>query len=589
MQKRNSIFFDHEERRREMQRISMVKAKISISPRTRKSIFIPKTNVQENMTVRKKKSKPLSRRQKFLIIIKKSLVKYSKDTNQTYCNLIMNNIFNKNSCQHGRFKEMLLSIDNHEFIYKYYNFIRSSKKIDIYGIIMNSLNKIYPSYLGMGFFIYNFMSNYLIIKQKLIDKIENQEKKNERKQIQNYSFSLNFFLEKSINNKNKQEKNSESKINNEENEEKKSEISTKEITKLIYNIITCEKNKKNKEKEKEERNNLKSQKNQFSEFSDIPILFNSPIPIRNKSQKLDFPEINKIPQSEERYSKKNLDTYIKNYQEKNLNKLSGKVIISKEDKLKINKLFYKKKKPSFDFTQLISNPELNISDKIYFPKSKTERTRKFRKTKDFILNSKEKREKNNLKNVLKEFSKNPSKLFETIEDLNNVNRRKIFHKRNLTNKPDFPLFLKPCSKKKNYLKVYIKEGYSLEVPGSPKLINNKIKRKIDIWNLKQNSRNKQINISSNYYYNKIFNSDENQTIEKTVLKYDNIDSFSTFRSNFSSVFSSLNNNKKDKGSTNSIFQKKNNKNHYRRNNSSFNFKRMKINNEYKDRYDNINL
>ena len=69
MQKRNSIFFDHEERRREMQRISMVKAKISISPRTRKSIFIPKSNVQENMTVRKKKSKPLSRRQKFLIRI----------------------------------------------------------------------------------------------------------------------------------------------------------------------------------------------------------------------------------------------------------------------------------------------------------------------------------------------------------------------------------------------------------------------------------------------------------------------------------------------------------------------------------------
>ena len=205
MQKRNSIFFDHEERRREMQRISMVKAKISISPRTRKSIFIPKSNVQENMTVRKKKSKPLSRRQKFLIIIKKSLVKYSKDTNQTYCNLIMNNIFNKNSCQHGRFKEMLLSIDNHEFIYKYYNFIRSSKKIDIYGIIMNSLNKIYPSYLGMGFFIYNFMSNYLIIKQKLIDKIENQEKKNERKQIQNYSFSLNFFLKK-INQKFQQRK-----------------------------------------------------------------------------------------------------------------------------------------------------------------------------------------------------------------------------------------------------------------------------------------------------------------------------------------------------------------------------------------------
>ena len=132
MQKRNSIFFDHEERRREMQRISMVKAKISISPRTRKSIFIPKTNVQENMTVRKKKSKPLSRRQKFLIIIKKSLVKYSKDTNQTYCNLIMNNIFNKNSCQHGRFKEMLLMIENVEFLKKSYGYYKSKDRIKLF-------------------------------------------------------------------------------------------------------------------------------------------------------------------------------------------------------------------------------------------------------------------------------------------------------------------------------------------------------------------------------------------------------------------------------------------------------------------------
>ena len=74
------------------------------------------------------------------------------------------------------------------------------------------------------------------------------------------------------------------------------------------------------------------------------------------------------------------------------------------------------------------------------------------------------------------------------------------------------------------------------------MIKNKIKKRIDFWNL---SKINSSNISSNYYYSSFFNSEENQKIQKTFIKFDNINSISSSpRSNLSNKYSLKNNKKK---------------------------------------------
>ena len=70
------------------------------------------------------------------------------------------------------------------------------------------------------------------------------------------------------------------------------------------------------------------------------------------------------------------------------------------------------------------------------------------------------------------------------------------------------------------------EGLNYEILGSPKLIQNKLKKRFDFWSL---GKKKNSNICSNYYYSSFFNSDKNQTMKKTFLKFDNIDSISSFQ------------------------------------------------------------
>ena len=42
------------------------------------------------------------------------------------------NILNKNSCQHGRFKEMLLMIENVQFLKKFYGYYKSKDRIKLF-------------------------------------------------------------------------------------------------------------------------------------------------------------------------------------------------------------------------------------------------------------------------------------------------------------------------------------------------------------------------------------------------------------------------------------------------------------------------
>ena len=81
-----------------------------------------------------------------------------------------------------------------------------------------------------------------------------------------------------------------------------------------------------------------------------------------------------------------LKSYIKHYQEKNLDNLNINVSISKDDKKKISELYLSKSKKDFDLYKLKNNPDLYINNKHFIPKSKTEKNKFFKTTKDFLIN-----------------------------------------------------------------------------------------------------------------------------------------------------------------------------------------------------------
>ena len=594
--KRNSIFFDHEQRKRDLRRISMVGPKINFTPKKKETIRIPNEIINEISKKKVKKIKDI--RDNELRIIKNSLEKHSQNTKEIYNKQVIQNILNKNTCQHGRFKEMLLMIDNAEFLTKFYGYYKSKDKIILFGLIFNSYQKIYPSYLGMGILIYNFMTHYLLVKQRLIDRINNKGKINNKRTSQTNSFSLTFFLDHSRYDNYNKSNNSYSLDNISGNKEQESvkDISIKEITKLVYKIISTEENIK-KEKEKEKNLKIKSILKESYNLSEIPILFKSPLPLRNKNNNFNYPKIKSNSQSAGRIKKSILNSYIKHYQEKNLDNLNIKVSISKDDKKRISALFLSKSKRDFDLNKLKNNPDLFINEKHYIPKSQTERRNLFKTTKDFLKHSK-KNNINDLEKVINNLIKDPSVFFESIGDYKNKNnnKNKTNHKRNLTselnnNKTQTTFFLRTYSKKKKTKHLLKSDCMTINVQTSPKIINKKVKKKVDILNLKQ-SRNKHLNISSNYYYNSFFNSDDNRTIEKQFLKIENNDLLSSSKNNCPVILSSINNNKNS--SDKSIFKKRimnKNKNniHFKRNYSSYNYKTKKKNIEHKEKYDNIYL
>jgi hypothetical protein len=547
MKKRNSIFFDREERRKENRRLSRIKSKLSFS----REMALIKFSKRNTLKIPKKKEKEkIDINIKYLKIIRRTLEKYSKNLKEIFDNKIIGNLFNKNSCYHVRYKEMLIYAENTDFLHKYYDIKTSMNKIKNFGMITDKFNKFLPNFLGMGFTIYNCMNKYFFFKQDLVNRIENY-KKNINKNIEYNSFSLGSYFDNSFfgNNSNDYEKK-----NNKVNENKKNknkDNSTSEINKLISNIVKSEFKIKNEKK----KFVLDLNKMRSSNFSKIPILFKTPTP-SNKTNFKDFPDlINKLYENEEtkRKNKRCLSSNI-NYIRKE-KRSNSKIEKIKEDHQKNNQLVLLRKKKSFDLIK-IKNPILSLYKNK--EKNNTQNKIKFKNTIEFIIKSKSE-EKNSFQNIINDFIKYPSKIMKAMEEYKN---KKIMRKinRRKKNKEEFiPNFLKSINKRNS--KIFLaSEGFSVEIPGSPKLINKNIKRRFDVWNLKHNnSYNSSNNISSNYYYNPLFNSDENQYIEKTFLKYDNSfssKSKSTFIHKFNNTSSKL------------LFKKRIMNNYYKRNNST---------------------
>ncbi len=548
MKRKNSIFFDHDERQKEYRRISLIKSKINF-PKPIPSIFLSRKNKKEvTMKISRYKKKKKTFILKYLYIIRNNLEKYSQNLNQIYSCQVIENILKKNSTQNSRFKEMLLEIDDTEFIHKYYEINKGLKKLKNFGIFSKYLHKFYPCYLGMSISIYKFMNHYLLVKQDLINRMENKKMLNINNN--NNSFSLNKLLEKSSSYSSIEYTDRGNYDNNKKENKKKHSI--KEIYKLIKDITKSESNNSNTKK----YGFLKTKS-----IDSINIKFSSPILKSNKKNDFGLPVILKKTNtlSQERNKRYNFKTFINsNTLFKNFKKEKKR---NKKIKIETNsELLSLKKKDSFNLNDLKNNPDLILDDKSYIPKYNIERTKNFKNTKEFILNSKKDEKKLTIEHLVNDFIKNPTQLIESIEENKNKEKKKKYHKRYNTlelNNKFIPYFLRNNSNINNIndnSKIFLAtEGLNYEILGSPKLIQNKLKKRCEFWSL---GKKKNSNISSNYYYSSFFNSDKNQTMKKTFLKFDNVDSISSSHKSYLSNKNSLNNSiKKGKISSTIKFKK----------------------------------
>ena len=272
--------------RRPSRQVSIKKRVSILQPNNQLKNKLSMMDKKRRRSTLKRKSMVLSEEKKRLLlnllymklrIVKKSLIQYSYNLNIIYNKFVISNIFNKNSSFHARYKEMLLLIDETEFIPEFYHLKTSIQKINVFGIISKSLDRFFPSYLGSGFDIYNFMNQYLSRKQNLINKIENEEKfnfNNLKKSVRSLNSNNNLLENFNLINKD------ESKISDSYDEKKikikKNKDSTKEIIKLIHTIKVSEKknNLENEDKKEEDEHIIKSKTKKRQLRYSSPILSN---------------------------------------------------------------------------------------------------------------------------------------------------------------------------------------------------------------------------------------------------------------------------------------------------------------------------
>ena len=523
-----------------LRRISMkqviIKKKVSIvHPHNQIKNKLPLMDKKKRRSTLKKVSMVLTEEQKRLLlnifymklrIVKNSLIKYSYNLNIAYNKFVISNIFNKNSSFHAKYKEMLLLIDESEFIYEYYDLKTSFQKINIFGIISKSLDRFFPSYLGSGFDIYLFMNRYLLKKQNLINKIEKEEnlkfnklKRTERKLNSNNNLLQNFNL---INN-------DESKISESYDEKKtkdmKNKDSTNEIIKLIHKIkVTEKKNKLGKEENKEDESIKKQKTNQKQLKFSNPILSNYYEKEMNDNENIPLSDNN-------RNNKRLLSSYIRGIQKKKIERFNSQISLSKNELKQVNE-FYKipieKKKISSLITFvnqrktiIDDNYTININNKSHsFLNNKT-KNKNFKKINEFISNSKKLDTYSEVNKILNDCINNPFKVAEEYKEYQNKKNKK----KNISSarSRNFSLYKMQIHNMKSNSNLFLSyDGFSQEIPATPKFIKSK---KPKINNLKYNHEN----IGKQYYYNSLFNSDGFQKLEKTFLKSENYHSYSSHR------------------------------------------------------------
>ncbi len=515
----------------------------NVSIKKRVSILQPNNQLKNKLSMidkkrrrstLKRKSMVLSEEKKRLLlnllymklrIVKKSLIQYSYNLNIIYNKFVISNIFNKNSSFHARYKEMLLLIDETEFIPEFYHLKTSIQKINVFGIISKSLDRFFPSYLGSGFDIYNFMNQYLSRKQNLINKIENEEKfnfNNLKKSVRSLNSNNNLLENFNLINKD------ESKISDSYDEKKikikKNKDSTKEIIKLIHTIKVSEKknNLENEDKKEEDEHIIKSKTKKRQLRYSSPILSNYYENELNNYENIPLSDNN-------RNNKRLLSSYIRGMQKKKIERFNSQIALSKNELKQVNELYkipnIKKKRTSL--TNFVNQKQNTLEDNDNININNNSQTilfqnKTFKKINEFISNSKKLNTYSEVNKFINDCINNP---FKVAEDFKEYQNKKL--KKNISSdrSRNFSLHKLQIHNLKNNSNLFLSyDGFSQEIPATPKFIKNK---KLKINNLKFNHEN----IGKKYYYNSLFNSDGFQKMEKTFLKIENYHSHSSHRQN----------------------------------------------------------
>ena len=481
-----------------------------------------------------KKNKPLNTK-RIIKIIYKNLFNYNKNLNENYDIMIINNLLKKNTLINTIYNELLLNIDECEFVEREFNLIESKNKIKFLGIINNYFVKIYPNYLKFPENYLNLINNYLIKKQKLIkyfdNKILNENKKKKNKnEISNYSFIKNL----SISSLNEGKFNDESddffvlNKNNKNNEfEKQEEKSFQNIQKLIK-IIDKNLKKRQKKIEKKKKSlailNIKNE----DDYLELEYL--------NKNKQISSDSSSENENSNENLQKRKVKKFctqiVNHTNPKKMENILNKIIL-------ISKNF--KKKTKNKPKQSRNNQNLNS----FFKTEINDRTKKiFAKTSKFILKNRNDDKKMNFyKNSIKNYFQNlPTKLISNSSykplifnkknpknESNNKNQFKNNNKINFTNPKLKVVYsytkIQPhysIEKNKQTKQLLINtEGYSTEMTTTKNLSNNVIYNIKKTYHLLNKKKQKSVDFSNNllnsnnnltsslFFYNSMFNSDNN--------------------------------------------------------------------------------
>ena len=116
---------------------------------------------------------------KIIRIIYTNLYKYSKFTKVNFSIMIINNILYKSTI-HNKYEELLINIDQTDFIEKFYNLYFCHEKLKNIGLFFHISKKIYPNYLQLDNYNFYFMNKYLNLKQKLLNNIDFEKKKRKK-------------------------------------------------------------------------------------------------------------------------------------------------------------------------------------------------------------------------------------------------------------------------------------------------------------------------------------------------------------------------------------------------------------------------
>ena len=520
--------------RRPSRQVSIKKRVSILQPNNQLKNKLSMMDKKRRRSTLKRKSMVLSEEKKRLLlnllymklrIVKKSLIQYSYNLNIIYNKFVISNIFNKNSSFHARYKEMLLLIDETEFIPEFYHLKTSIQKINVFGIISKSLDRFFPSYLGSGFDIYNFMNQYLSRKQNLINKIENEEKfnfNNLKKSVRSLNSNNNLLENFNLINKD------ESKISDSYDEKKikikKNKDSTKEIIKLIHTIKVSEKknNLENEDKKEEDEHIIKSKTKKRQLRYSSPILSNYYENELNNYENIPLSDNN-------RNNKRLLSSYIRGMQKKKIERFNSQIALSKNELKQVNELYkipnIKKKRTSL--TNFVNQKQNTLEDNDNININNNSQTilfqnKTFKKINEFISNSKKLNTYSEVNKFINDCINNP---FKVAEDFKEYQNKKL--KKNISSdrSRNFSLHKLQIHNLKNNSNLFLSyDGFSQEIPATPKFIKNK---KLKINNLKFNHEN----IGKKYYYNSLFNSDGFQKMEKTFLKIENYHSHSSHRQN----------------------------------------------------------